>query len=85
MDVEGDAPIRLMTSDIQQTLQTIYKQNKHLTLYQRPESRPWEVPTFHVGTLGGYHLTSDACFECVNYIPYKKTRYEIKALELDKA
>lgn len=45
MDVEGDAPIRLMTSNIQQTVQIIYKQNKYLTLYQHPESRPRELPT----------------------------------------
>lgn len=44
MDVEGDAPIRLMTSNTQQTVQTKYKQNKHLTLYQRPDLQclePW--------------------------------------------
>lgn len=57
MDVEGDAPIRLMTSNTQQTVQTKYKQNKHLTLYQRPESRPSMF-----GTLGGCHLTSDGIF-----------------------
>lgn len=44
MDVEGDAPIRLMTSDKQQTMQTVYKQNKHLTL-NVPGPDLGEVPT----------------------------------------
>lgn len=51
MDVEGDAPIRLMTSNIQQTMQTKYKQNKHLALRLRDNTT--RVPTFNVGTLGG--------------------------------